>query len=1167
MRFNLIIIFSTILLVQVNANGFAQKITLKEKNASLEVVLTEITRQTGFSMICDGYLLSKAISRDVNFRNASVKEVFAKYFPEMSLSFSTKNNTVVVSKNDSPSSLPNTSLLITIQGKVSDEKGVPLPGAAVKVKGTDLAMSTDNEGKFEFRGVNANATLVVSYLGFITQEITVNGRNEIAIILKENVQALAQVIVVGYGTQRKENLTGAVSQVTGDDIKQRPTSNIISSLQGLLPGLNIQSNNGNPGELPDMNIRGFNSINGGSPLVLIDGIQGNLDRVNPLDVESVSVLKDAASSAIYGARGAFGVILVTTKKGKEGKVQVDYSNNFGQTTPVTRTDFISDPYLYGKTVDAALTGYNGTTYTGYTTDDDWEKLKKVAAGELQPFREVQPNGTYKFFDNTNWYNYLFRKWQPGQNHNISVSGGTDKIQGYLSGRVNKNTTIQDIVDADLVKYNIRGKINLKTNNWLEISDNIQVSTDNQIEYGGFKNGYGGPWSTTTWYFLFPFQPNKIDGVPYDMMGSGAQGALEDGHNYVRNYSEQFVNILGARITPFKDLVLNIDYSNTVNHIANSTRLNPYNYLTTSKITPAVGGLNRLTETRNRNYYNALNVYGTYSKNLFKDRHHVKLLLGYNQEDANSDNVLAEQGGLLVTNLSSLNLGTDLLRATGSGTNWAVQGYFGRLNYDFLNKYLLEVNARYDGSSRFPQSSRWGFFPSVSAGWYISREKFYKPVEKIASSLKLRASYGKLGNQNIDLYTFSQILTTGQTTWLVNSGKMNYVGTPSPLPSVVSWENSRTVDVGADIGFLKDRLTASFDWYEKNIEGMYLPGEPLPAVFGAQEPRENIASLRNRGFEFSLAFNNSFNLKGFPFHFRATASLYNFEGVITKYPNPNGLMSTFWEGQKLGTIYGYKIDGQFQSDAEAQAYQAQFTNPSASLGQVYNYELNIVQNSQWKGLRAGDIKYLDVNGDGAINKGKYTLEDHGDLVEIGNAMPEFPFGFNISTAWKSFDLSMAGVGVARQDWYPTGDIFWGPYERPYLSFIRKDLVTNAWTPEHPGNTYPQINRGYAALGNLRSLGEVNDYYLTNVGYMRVKNLTFGYTLPQRLTQRAKIERLRIYFSGENMFTWRFGNLTKYVDPEMAGSGINYSSPGAAVTRARLEDYPMGKTYSLGINLSL
>ncbi len=1152
--------------MQVYAEGRAQRISLVQRDEPLLNIFKQISRQSGYDFVYNVKSIKNTANVTLNMKNAELHEVLNTCLMGTELIYEIIDRTIVVKEKPSDALLARSSL-IDIKGKVTDKSGKPLSGVTVKSKKSNKAVATGTNGEFELRGIDENDVLLVSYIGFTSREIPAKNSGDFVIVLEEDVFAMRDVVVVGYGTQKKENLTGAVAQITAEDLSQRPASNIVSSLQGLLPGLNIQANNGNPGEVPDINIRGFNSINGGSPLVLIDGIQGNIDRLNPQDVEAVSVLKDAASSAIYGARGAFGVILITTKKGKDGKVQVEYSNNIALTTPLTRTDFISDPYLYGRTVDAALTGYNGTNYTGYTSEDDWEILKKVSTGELAPFREIQANGTYKFYDNTNWYKYLFRKWQPGQNHNISVSGGNEKIQGYLSGRAYKGKTIQNIVDADLTKYNLRGRINLKTNNWLELADNIQISTDNQIEYGGYKNGYGGPWSTTTWYFLFPFQPNKIDGLAYDNMGTGAQGALEDGYNYVRSYSEQFVNILSAKITPVKNLVLNVDYSNTINHIANSTRLNPFKYLTTTKVTPAIGGLNRLTETRNRNYYNALNVYGTYSNSFLQDKHHTKLLLGYNQEDANSDNVTAEQGGLLVNNLSNLGLGTELLRATGSGTSWAVQGYFGRFNYDYLNKYLLEVNARYDGSSRFPTSSRWGFFPSVSAGWYLSREDFFKPLENAISSLKVRASYGKLGNQNIDPYTFSQILSTGQTTWLVNNGKMNYVSSPDPLPNMVKWENSRTVDLGVDVGFFKGKVNASFDWYEKNIEGMYLPGEPLPAVFGASEPKENIASLRNRGFEFSIGYNSSFDVKGSPLHIRASASVYNFEGVITKFPNPNGLMSTFWEGQKLGTVYGYKIDGQFQSDAEATAYQALFKNPSTTLGQVYNYELNIVQNSQWKGLKAGDIKYVDVNGDGAINKGKYTLADHGDLVEIGNAMPRFPFGFNFSADWKSFDFSVAGAGVAAQDWYPTGNIFWGTYERPYLSFIRKDLVENAWSEAQPGNTYPQISRGYASLGSLRSLGEVNDYYLTNVGYLRVKNLTFGYTLPKKLTQKVKIERLRFYFSGENLFTWSFGNLTKYVDPEMAGSGINYSSPESATSRARLEDYPMGKSYSFGINVSL
>ncbi|WP_448700663.1 TonB-dependent receptor [Mucilaginibacter sp. AW1-3] len=1160
-------------LVQVSAKTFSQRITLDENNVPLKRVLRSIEQQSGYVFFYD----SKDVKQKVNIHisNAPIEVALAECFKNLPLSYKIADKTILLQQKTTPeiaaAPVPAT---ITVKGKVTDNKGAPLIGATIRAKKANRAVAADVNGMFEIKDIAADEILVFTYTGYISRELPANDPSIANVILEDDIQQMNEVIVVGYGTQKKVNLTGAVSQISGADIGLHPTPNMANSLQGLLPGLNIQANTGNPGDKPDINIRGFNSINGGAPLILIDGIQGDIDRVNPLDVETVTVLKDAASAAIYGARGSFGVILITTKKGKAGNTEVNYTNNIGFTTPIVRTDYITDPYEYGKIVDAFLSGYNGTNYTNFT-DADYAKERQVADGTLAPFNEKQADGTYKFFGKTNWYDLLFRKWQPSQMHNLSISGGNDKLQGYLSGRSYKVGTIQSNVDASLVKYNIKGNLNFRANKWLDLSDNIQVSTADQTEYGGSKAGYvpsTGIYNGNTYYFLFPFMPSSIDGVPYDYNGYGEIAALGDKSSYQKTYSEQFVNTLSARLTPVKDLVLNIDYSNTVNHIAVTTRENPITYLTTQKANLQTVGINSLTETRNQNYYNALNVYGTYSKSLFNDQHHFKLLLGYNQEDFSADNITAQQGNLLVSNLSSLNLGTNLLQATGSGSLWAIRGYFSRFNYDYKNKYLLEVNGRYDGSSRFPVTSRYGFFPSVSAGWYISRENFFKPLEKTISSLKLRSSYGQLGNQNIDLYTFSQILSTGQTGWLVNGSRLNYVGAPSPLPSVVTWENSKTIDFGADLGLFNDHFNVSFDWYEKNISGMYVPGQPLPAVFGASEPKENIASLRDRGFELQIGYNSSFDVGGSPLRLKTTLSLYNFVGVITKYPNPSGLMSSFYEGQKLGEIYGYHIDGQFQSDAEAAAYQAKFVNPATSLGQVYNYEINIVQNAQWKGLHAGDIKYVDVNGDGAINKGSNTLANHGDLVDIGNVMPKFPFGFSIGADWKNFDLMVATTGVMHQDWYPTGDIYWGPYERPYLSFIRKDLITNAWTPQTPDNTYPQAVRGYASLGALRSLGEINDYYLTNVGYLRVKNLTLGYTLPVRLTKRASIQKLRLYFSGENLFTWSFGHLTKYIDPETAGSGIDYSTPAnvttgsGSIARAG-ESYPLGKVYSFGLSVTL
>lgn len=1153
---------SLVTCMHLHAHGFSQGISITEKNASLEQVFRTISKQSGYLFLYNDELLQLAKPVSLDLKDVDLEQALAEIFHNQPLAYSLVENTIVVKPAEPVKKQQQADIIIT--GKVTDKNGVGLPGVTVVLKGTNKGAPTDGEGNFSIAVPDGKGTLVFSYIGFQPQEVEISNRAAISVILLEDTKALEEVVIVGYGTQKKANLTGAVDQVSGSDIALRPANDITSSLQGLLPGLNIQVNSGDPTATPDINIRGFNSINGGGPLVLIDGIEGDITRVNPQDVESVTVLKDAASAAIYGARGAFGVILITTKTGEAGDMVVNYSNNFGWTTPTTRTDFISDPYLYGKTVDAALFGYNGTTYTGYN-DLDWETIRMVSRGEIAPFHELQPNGTYKFFYNTNWYDYHFKKYQYSNMHNISVSGGTDKIKGYLSGRVFEREDINNIAGGGMDRYNLKANVSFKPTKWLELSNNVLFNHEKDEEYGGFRNGYGGIWSTTTWYQLYPFAPNMIDGIPTDVFGQGGPAAMEDGNNWQRLNIEEFTNTFRARATPLKGLDINFNYSNRITNQANTNRLNEYQMLTSQRLQLQTVGVNRLNEYRWRDYYKALNAYSTYSHTL-SDVHNFKLMAGFNQEEFERDRIMGQQGGLLIRDLANLALGTELMAADGSAELWSVQGYFGRFNYDYDGKYLLEVNARYDGSSRFPSESRWGLFPSVSAGWQVNQENFWQPLENAISFFKLRASYGSLGNQNISTNTFQQTMSIGNSDWLDAGKRIVYASAPGPLPKVVSWETTSTINFGADLGFFRNKLMASIDLYEKKTEDMYLPGTPLPGVFGSAEPRENLASLRNRGFDFSLSYNNSFDVGGSPLSVRATASVSNFKGVITKFDNPNGLMSTYWEGQELGQIWGYHVAGQFQTDEEAQAYQNSFVNPGNSLGNVYNYILNVVQNNDWNRLRAGDIKYVDVDGDGRIDRGNYTLEDHGDLQPIGNAMPKFPFGFNVSANWKGFDLSVAGAGVAKQNWYPTGDIYWGTYQRPYLSFLRKDLVDNAWTPERPGK-YPQIERGYASLNSGRSLYEMNDYYLENVGYMRVKNLTFGYTLPEALTSKISVRKLRLYFSGENLFTVRFGGLSKYIDPEQAGSAINYSNPGSAVGRADLRSYPMGKTYSLGINVTL
>lgn len=1163
----LIVFLSVLCFFQVTARTTAQNVTLKLKNATLKQVMNEIQKQTKHDFIYNSSHLNHVRIRYVDYDNSDFREVLNNCLYPAGLTYVVKNNIVMIRPLEEENKVQE----IILKGQILNSHREPIEGATVQLINGTAVVAADAQGSFEIRVPFSSGRLKITAIGYETQEVEFVHGETLSVILESTESLLEDVVVVGYGVQKKANLTGAVSQVDAKDIAMRPSANIAGTLQGLMPGLNIQIDNGDPSANPEINVRGFNSINGGSPLVLIDGIEGNITRVNPNDIESVTVLKDAASAAIYGARGSFGVILVTTKKGAQGAMKVDYSNNFGWTSPTTRTDFVTDPYVYAKTVDAALHGYNGTTYTNNFNDLDWEALRLVANGQLEPFHELQPDGTYKFFYKTNWYNYLFKKQQASSFHNISVSGGSDKLQGYMSGRIFTRETINNIAPADVDRYNLKSNLTFTPNSWLELSNNMQFINEFDEDFGGYRNGYGGLWSTTTWYDLFPFFPSHIDGKPIDVGrdGTGGQGghaAMEAGNNWRKFVTEEFTNTFRAKATPITGLEVNFDYSNRFTNESRTYRYNEFDMLHTNRITPTTVGINRLGEWRWKDKYNALNFFATYQTSINND-HNFKLLAGYNQEVFKRDRIAAQMDDLLIRDLANLALGTSMNNIDGSAMSWAVRGYFGRFNYDYKNKYLLEVNSRYDGSSRFPSDSRWGFFPSVSAGWQIDRESFWEPIAQTISSFKLRASFGKLGNQTVDVNTFKQLMTVGTTDWLEDGNRVISASSPNPLPKVVTWETTKSMNVGFDIGVLDNKLLTTIDLYEKKTDGMYLPGQPLPGVFGASEPRENFAALRNRGFELSVSYRDQFDVAGSPLRFNVSANVSNFIGKIVKYDNPNGLMSTYWEGQRLGEIWGYRIAGQFQSDEEAWAYQQSFQNPSVSLGKVYNYELNIAQNSEWNRLKAGDIEYIDTNGDGKIDRGNYTLDDHGDLVPIGNALPQFPFGFNMNASWKSWDISIAGAGVAKQNWYPTGDIYWGTYQRPYLSFLRKDLIDNAWTPEKPGNTFPQIYRGYASLNGGRSLYEMNDYYMENVAFLRVKNITVGYTLPKRWTDRAKLNSVRVFFSGENMLTWSFGGLTKYIDPEQAGSAVSYSRPGDAVSRADLRDYPMGKTFSFGVNLSL
>lgn len=1052
-------------------------------------------------------------------------------------------------------------------------KSEPISGAYITEKNSDKGTTSDIDGKYELE-VGENSVLLISIIGYEDQEISVKGRSIIDIKLSPSSETLEEAIVVGYGTQKRKDIMGAIANEKIKDVSTRPHGDIANSLQGKIPGLNItHADGGDPSKSPGLNIRGFNSINGGSPLVLIDGIEGAIDDINPNDVESVSVLKDAESAAIYGARGAFGVVLIETKKGEEGDIVVEYENNFGWSKNTTRTDFITDPYEYGQIIDKAIGAYNGATYTNYN-DNDWTIIKEVADGKREPFHEEQPDGTNKFYYKTNFYKEFFKTTRPMEMHNINITGGSKKLNARLSGRVYERQKIQNIQNANMNRYNLKMNVNFNPTDWLTISGDIRFMKKFDEEYSGTRNGWTGVYGVSKWRDSFPFHPAFIDGVGVSVgrTGDGYGGrlaVLDEGNTYRKYYIYNLNNTLRAKLTPFKGFEFNVDYTYRFNRDERIYRYAPFEYLKGDRLDLVTEGLDRSGEFRWSETYDAFNAFGSYEKNI-TNGHYFKLMAGYNQETFFKSKLGGQREGFPVRELYDLELGSDIYDAQGGIDNWAIQGFYGRFNYDYKDKYLLEVTARYDGSSRFPKNDRWGFFPSGAIAWRIDKEEFWKPIKDVVSSSKLRASYGKLGNQNVGLGEFEKTLGSGQTTsWLDGNGnKLYYASAPSPLPAQIGWESVETKNLGLDFGLFKETLSGSLDLYEKRTMDMYLPGEPLPSIFGAYEPKRSYAAIRNRGWELAINYSSSFNIAGDPFSLNVGANVSNNIGVVTKFDNPDKILSQPYEGQRLGEIWGYNVEGQFQSDEAASKFENQFENPSKDLQTVYNSIFHYTSTDEWSHLKAGDLKYEDSNGDGKIDDGRNTLKDPGDQQPIGNTQPRFPFGFFIDAQWKGFDFSISGQGVGKQDWMPSGPIYWGTFHRPYVTLLRKDLYDEVWTEDNPGRL-PQVERAYQGLGDGRSLYENNNYTMENIGYLRIKNLTVGYVIPKHITERAHIKKLRVYFSGENIFTWSFGGLTKYIDPEEMSAAPSLSNPNSANSRPNkdTQKYPMTKTYSIGFQLTL
>ncbi|MDR1155715.1 MAG: TonB-dependent receptor [Bacteroidales bacterium] len=1059
---------------------------------------------------------------------------------------------------------------IVITGTVTDESGEAIPGVNVLVQGTTVGVITGYDGKYSIAVPDRAAVLVFSFMGYTAQEVMVGNRAGIDVVLNEDVREIEEVVVVGYGTQKKVNLTGAVSQITAEDMKDRPITKMTQALQGVIPNLNITFGSGQPGTSGSLNIRGMTSINGGSPLVLIDGVPGNIDRINVNDVATISVLKDASASAIYGARAAFGVILVTTKNPKEGKTQVTYRNNFGWTTHATKTDFITEGYVNARLNDDAFYRWNASHLFRYT-DEDWAEMEARRGDKTEhpdrPWVVVKQAGgrdRYNYYGNFDWYNYFYAKYRPKQSHDLSISGSGGNVRYLVSGNYSREQGIFRLAPDVDNRYNFRTKIDADVAKWLNISSNTRYFKSD-YHWSGFNQSYtpssdnligsSDPQFYVPYYHYHPqYVPFNPDGsltgnseMSNYTMGFGLHAIQENGKSKGRSAYSEFSSTFQAVLKPAEGLTLTGNYTYMHDLFQRYYRSTKVMY----SVYPGVmqnwswAALNtdQLTERSYTNDIHVINAFANYTKNI--GRHNLNAMIGFNQELTLYKNIQASGTDLLSEVLNDLNLATgDSPNVAGGAIEFATRGAFGRINYDYAGKYLLEMSGRYDGTSRFPQKSRFGFFPSVSVGYRVSEEAFFAPAKQIVSNLKIRYSYGTLGNQDVDYYAYISSMGAGSSSWTQNGSFVKRVTLPAPVAGDLTWESATTSNIGFDMDILDGRLSLTADLYTRDTKNMLTQGKKLAAVYGASEPRENAADLRTKGYEITLGWRDRFQLAEKPFRYGVNFVFSDATSKITKFDNPTNLLGSYRVGQELGEIWGYVYDGFFETDEEAQEYTRQINHTS-----VAPRGNSVAGLGAWS---AGDIKIRNLNDDSMISGGAGTLDSPGDRKLIGNTTSRYSYGISLSASWNGMDIYALFQGIGKKDWYPSGEatMFWGPFSRPYSSFIPSGFMDQVWSEDHPDAYYPRL-LGYIAAN--AELARPNTMYLQNVGYCKLRNLTVGYTLPHRLSGRIGVESLRIYASGENLFTWT-GLKNKYIDPEET---MVYSDA---------RTYPMGKTYSFGIELS-
>lgn len=1012
---------------------------------------------------------------------------------------------------------------VSVTGKVVDENGNVLPGVTVLEKETLNGVITNQNGEFSI-SVATTSVLEVSYIGYLTIDVPVGNRRKFEIVLSEDAEVIDDIVVVGYGTQKRVNVTGAVSSVGSDVIENRPLTNLGSGLQGTIANLNISSDNGAPGQGAKFNIRGTTNFSGGGPLILVDGIEMDPNLLNPNDVKDVTVLKDAASAAIYGARAAFGVILITTKSGfANQKTTVSFSSNYSINKPTVKPDYMNS-MQYAQWMNDANMTTNGSNYFDDITMQHIEAYFRDPKNNSPVFHHPDDApDMYRYAGNTNWYKTLNKSTYPIQQYNANIQGGSENVKYFTSVGYFKQDGISRWADEDFRRYNILQNIGYKVSDYVEVGLRTTLSVVDQKMGGQNKYGSSSMGSTVPGDSR-PLMPlYHPDGNFAGYCGNGyftnlAAWQSQGGSSRMRKNDVWATGLI--KIKPLEGWSINMDY--TYNYYNYSFKNHVREYWDYNASGPGVifphTSPSGVSYDKNDSKYEVFNAFTEYEKK-FGGKHYFKAMAGFNQEVKTNKGVGLGRNNLIVNDIPFLNLATGERSTSDSESQWRIRGTFFRLNYIYDDRYIFEAIGRYDGSSRFPHKDRYEFFPSFSAGWRVSNENFWQPIKHVVNEFKIRGGYGSLGNQSVSgYYPYISTYGTGEVNYLFNGEKQMGVSAPGLVSPDLTWETVTQWDVGFEFGMLDNRLTGEFDYFERRTKDMLTKSKTLPAVLGVSEPQANAADLKTYGWEFMITWKHKLE-NGFTYS--TSLSMADAQTKITKYDNPTrNLSDAYYKGKKWGEIWGFVTDGFFKTDAEAAAWDQ---------SKVVGYQ-----------QLAGDIKFANIDGKAGVDYGDNTVDNPGDRKIIGNSTPRYNFGWRSTAEWKGVDFTMFFQGTLKRDVIANRAFYLNHYTSEWA--VPQKMNYNYWREDNQNAVFPR------ARLNGSAVNEAQTYFLHDASYVRLKQLAIGYTIPQHITQKIGISKLRVYFNADNL--WEYSKMPKSFDPELA----------------TVNAYPFIRSYSFGINLN-